>query len=64
MSVLEKARHDAAVALQKVCFRATQTNGFVTIEDCKVVTDMITIAVIESFTEYLALQEHEQNVAH
>ena len=56
-----KTRQDAAVALQKLCFRATQANGFVKIEDCMEVTDMITIAVIHSFNEYLALEKN--NVA-
>ena len=54
-----KTRQDAAVALQKLCLRANQKQGFVTIEDCMEVTDMITIAVIHSFSEYLALQENE-----
>ena len=57
-----KTRQDAAVALQKLCFRATQANGFVTIEDCMEVTDKITIAIIHSFQQYLALEESE-NVA-
>lgn len=54
-----KTRQDAAVALQKLCFRANQAQGFVRVEDCMEVTDMITIAVIQSFTEYLALTEKE-----
>ena len=58
-----KTRQDAAVALQKLCFRATQAQGFVRIDDCMEVTDMITIAVIHSFSEYLALTENEKNAS-
>ena len=58
-----KTRQDAAVALQKLCFRANQKQGFVRIEDCMEVTDMITIAVIHSFSEYLALTENEKNAS-
>jgi hypothetical protein len=57
-----KARVEAAVALQKLCFRACQTKGFVTTDDAMAVTDQIVVAVIEAFNQYLSIegdQEHE-----
>lgn len=57
-----KTRQDAAVALQRLVFRANQQKGFVTTDDCMAVTDLITVSVIESFAQYLALERNE-NVA-
>ena len=56
-----KCRVDAATLLQKLIFRAQQTNGFVTVDDCMAVTDKITISVIESFAQYMQLEEEEKN---
>ena len=63
---LMHARQDAAVALQKLCFRATQQKGFVRIEDCQAVTDMITVAVMAALSNYLTSEEtqDDQHVAH
>ena len=60
---MQKTRQDAAVALQKLCFRANQQNGFVTVEDCLAVTDMLTISVIESFSQYFQMIQEQDNHA-
>jgi hypothetical protein len=54
-----KTRQEAAVALQRLVFRANQQKGFVKVEDCMEVTDLITVSVIESFAQYLPLMENE-----
>jgi hypothetical protein len=56
-----KCRVDAANMLQKLIFRAQQKNGFVSTDDCMAVTDMITISVIESFAQYMNLEEEQKN---
>lgn len=58
-----KCRQDAAVALQKLVFRAQQQNGFVTIEDCLPITDLITVSVIESFSQYLSINGEQNEFA-
>ncbi len=52
-------RQNAAVALQKLVFRAQQNKGFVTIEDCIPVTDLITVSVIEAFAQYSQLENQD-----
>lgn len=61
---LAKSRMKAAEALQRLCFRAQQQNGFVRIEDCMAVTDLITVAVIESFSEFILLEQGEEKNEH
>jgi hypothetical protein len=59
---LIKHRRDAASALQKLIFRAMQTGQIPRHEDCQAITDSITLAVIESFHEYMLLSnEAPQN---
>ena len=64
---LIKHRRDAASALQKLIFRAVQTGQIPRHEDCQAITDSITLAVIESFNEYMLLTEqesHDEHVTH
>jgi hypothetical protein len=56
-----KARVEAAVALQKLVFRAAQAKGFVTTDDAMAVTDQLVVAVIEAFNQYLSLDEDQEN---
>ena len=58
-----KCRQDAAVAMQRLVFRANQQNGFVTPEDCMAVTDLIVVSVIEAFAQYSEIERKENEYA-
>lgn len=53
-------RQQAAVALQKLIFRAHQHKGFVTPDDCMAVTDLITVSVIQSLSTYYSEEQDNE----